>query len=216
MLRPVSGVKVVPLLTRPAPRSRFAPLAVCLLSLGAGLALGLLAVGLLPARQRRPLEAELGAAVRGLGVGRVGVRPTTVFAESLVELEHVAAVLWLGGLSPWGGLAAVAALFLRGFALGFGVGAFTVHWGRAGLLLALLATGPGNLLSLPVLIALGACATGRSWGMWRSWRAGRRPPPLGGYALAGVLAAVALVPSGLTTGFLVPELLRWTSPWWGS
>lgn len=177
---------------------------------------GVLAVLWVPATQRMALNSYLGGFFRGMVGARAPIRRSVVFAHTAADLEHVAVVVWLAGLWPWGPLAVLSALFLRGFALGFGLGFLGIEQGPEGVAFGLLAAVPSSLLSLPVLAWGGALSLQRSWALVRSWRDGRRPPPVrNGYAAAGMLIVVALVPAALVAGYLVPSLVRWTAPWFG-
>ena len=69
------------------------------------------------------------------------------------------AVAWAAGFLVLGLPVTLGVLFLHGYSLGFAVAAMAAHWQWRGLVVALAAVFPPNLLQLPALALVAAAAT---------------------------------------------------------
>lgn len=101
-----------------------------------------------------PPEAAAGAG--DLAAPGAGAAPwPTILGGNLRQV----AVAWAAGFLVLGLPVALGVLFLHGYSLGFAVAAMTAHWQWRGLLVALAAVFPPNLLQLPALALVAAAAT---------------------------------------------------------
>lgn len=192
------------------------PVVLCVGTLLVGVLGGGLAALWVPAAERQSLNALLGSFFRSMAAGKRSPHDSWVFLHSLGNLEHVALVVWLAGLWPWGPVAVLFSIFSQGFALGFGLGFLLVQNGWEGLAFGLLTTLPSALFSFPLLAAAGALSVLRSFGLVAAWRHGRRPRVPGGvYFAAGAALAGALVVPAAISAYLIPVLVRWTAGLFG-
>ncbi|MBX5466556.1 MAG: stage II sporulation protein M [Firmicutes bacterium] len=170
---------------------------------------GLLAFSVLTPAERSGLAAALRALLAGLARG---VMPAGAFAAALVANLKSLGLVYLLGLSVVGVPLVLAALFLRGFVVGFSLG---VLWGdrtEAGIGWLLGAVAVQNLLWVPALVVTGALALAFSWWLVK----GRQLSSQGGLFAefaryttgALVMALVAVAATGWEV-FLAPTVLHW-------
>ncbi len=202
--------------TASAPRPWAWPVVLCVGTLFAGIVGGGLAALWVPVTERQTLNALLASFFRSMAAGQRSPHDGWVFIHSLGSLEHVAFVVWLAGLWPWGPVAVLFSIFGQGFALGFGLGFLFVQNGWEGLAFGMLTTLPSAVFSLPLLTAAGGLSLWRSFGLVAAWRHGY-PPRLPGrvYLGAGIALAGALILPAAISAYLLPVLVRSTAGWFG-
>lgn len=159
---------------------------------------------------RETLGAQDGPA--GEAPRRAPARFRTVLADNLRQV----AVAWGAGLLVLGLPVTLGMLFLHGYTVGFAVGALTAHWQLLGVLFALAAVFPSNLLQVPALLLVAAGAA-RFAGQLTLGRLRRGVPalssPFPAYFALGCLAAVLAVGASLLEAYVAPALIRVVGRW---
>lgn len=126
------------------------------------------------------------------------------------------ALAWGCGLLVLGLPVSLGLLFLHGYTVGFTVGALTAHWHWMGILLALAAVFPANLLQVPALALVSAGAV-RFAGQITLSRLRRGLPapvaPWSAYLALGCLAVVLAFGAGLLEAYVAPSLIRMVGRW---
>ncbi|ADU51260.1 protein of unknown function DUF95 transmembrane [Thermaerobacter marianensis DSM 12885] len=154
-----------------------------------------------------------GAAEPGPGAGGDGTpgvaRPAWGSATG-GNLRQVA-VAWAAGCLVLGLPVTLGVLFLHGYSLGFAVGAMAAHWHWRGLVVALAAVFPTNLLQVPALVLVAAAAT-RLAGQVAVSRVRRGLPSLASpwspYLALGAVAALLALGAGWLEAAVAPALLQ--------
>jgi len=115
---------------------------------------------------------------------------------------------FLLGASAWGLLGIPLLCGLRGFFLGFSVGAFAHAYGRSGLAVAFLLQGLPGLLAVPAFFLLAVQSLSTAWSLLSSPGQGKQESFFSkeSFFRCGV-CAVALAASLLVEYYLVPALI---------
>lgn len=96
----------------------------------------------------------------------------TVARRAIIQNLRNGLLVWLAGLLVFGLPLVLAAVCLRGFALGFTVGFLVNEMGYRGILFSVAALLPQNIFSLPALLVISVVSTAFSLSVIRSrlWR----------------------------------------------
>jgi len=140
-------------------RGRVVIYALVISLLAVGFGAGAVGAGSLAEADRGELTAFLSAYVRQAGAGEL-VSPHTGSRAVWTELARGVLVPWFLGLSVIGAPAALAFVFLRGFAIGFTVRLLVEEYALKGALLGLVSVAPHSLFSVfGICLAAGAALT---------------------------------------------------------
>ncbi|HEY8393288.1 MAG TPA: stage II sporulation protein M [Thermaerobacter sp.] len=196
-------------------------MAVALLILTAGIVVGALQLVRLDPADRAQigqyldhLTREAGVTVEAPGNGSPPGAPRwrPVVAGNVGQV----ALAWGCGLLVLGLPVTLGLLFLHGYTIGFTVGALTAHWQWLGVLLALAAVFPANLLQVPALtlVAAGAVRFAGQITVGRLRRGLPVPiPPWSAYLALGGLALLLALGAGFLEAYVAPTLIRVVGRW---
>lgn len=122
-----------------------------------GIVLGAAAVRILPEEQKAELIGYLGGFLQNL---HSGSHRDFYALWSTALLNHAKAIvlIWLLGFTIIGIPFVLCIVFVRGFIIGFTVGFLISEYVMKGLVFALTAVVPHNLLAIPALIITAVCA----------------------------------------------------------
>ncbi|HHT02440.1 MAG TPA: stage II sporulation protein M [Firmicutes bacterium] len=175
-----------------------------------GIAFGALAVEALGAGQKLELIEYLQGFLGSLELTDNGYNPLAALAFALgMNLKTIAAI-WFLGLTVVGAPMVALVVFLRGFLIGFSVGLLVSEMGFSGILIALTAVLPHNLLAVPVLIMAATSAFGFSFQLVQSRLRGERVFYAQFLSYTAVLTCCAflLCLASLFESYLTPLLVR--------
>lgn len=179
-----------------------------------GIVIGALAVKTLPEEQKLEMAAYLKIFFRGLHNGQMpALGQNELWRQVFLHSTKIVAAIWLLGFTIIGIPFVLFIIFARGFVIGFTVGFLTDEFAGKGILFALAAVLPHNLLMIPALLALGVAAISFSLMLLR--RRGRMPGNLFYYAacyslLCLVMYFVALA-AGLVEVYISPVFMRYVA-----
>lgn len=179
-----------------------------------GVAFGALATGALDESQRLELVQYLEFFLEVVDTGSEGPPAGEVFQAALSSNLRTTALVFLLGLTVVGAPLVPVVVFLRGFIVGFAVGFLVSHLGWSGMLMALLAILPQNLLLIPALLVLSAYAllfaatVIRRRGTTAPWRAGVA------FTVITAVTVVTAAAASLVEGYVAPLFLRLIARWW--
>lgn len=186
-----------------------------LLFLAAVLIAGVVAGALLASRldeaAQRQLAGFLDQFLSGAATARLEPGAPEVWRWSLEQNVRTAVLLWLLGVTVVGSPGVLALVFLRGLTLGFTVGFVVAQWGAKGVLLALLAVVPANLLALPALLVLGVAALSFSWMLLRNRFRHEHLSfyqELAGYSALALAAGLVMLAAAAVESMASPLLIR--------
>ncbi len=135
---------------------------------------------------------------------------TTILAQSLTNNIRFLVPVWLCGLFFLGFPLTLILVGLRGFFVGFTVGFLVDRAALRGLVFALGAVLPHNLLLVPAVIILAVASFSRSWSRFRG-HLEKRPVPLkkhlAPYTLVAVAAAMTLFVGSLVEAYISPVFI---------
>jgi stage II sporulation protein M len=189
-----------------------------------GVLFGAIVVGALADDQASTLNNALSGFFKALTVQDAGTSPTEITWHSAAGFLKTAGMLWILGLSIIGLPVIVILIFVKGFMVGFTVGVVVSQFKAQGILFAMAAILPQNLIYVPALIVCGVAGISFSLMLVRS-RFGNQTPQAprgsGGNMLyrnflsyTGLVAAVAvvMVMAAFVEGYLSPVLMRAVIP----
>jgi stage II sporulation protein M len=175
-----------------------------------GVALGALSVRLLAEEQVRELNLYFFGFV-GFLAEQQPVNNSLILQNSLLQNGKFLAALWLCGSFFFGFAVVLILLFYRGFTIGFTVGFLAEQNAMRGVMFALSAVMPQNLVYIPVSMLAGVAAITLSMLHLRR-RFGGKQFPVGAYLIQFtflMLAAAAfLTLGGLIEALITPVFMR--------
>jgi stage II sporulation protein M len=134
-----------------------------------------------------------------------------IIRRSLLQHGIFLLVIWLSGNLFFGFLLAIGCIFYRGFSLGFTVGFLIQQSALPGILFALAAVVPQNIVYVPLTIVAGVFAISSSLVLLRS-RVRRQSLPSGSflmqYTVLVLLLGVCLLVGTLVETMITPVFMR--------
>jgi stage II sporulation protein M len=188
-----------------------------------GVLFGAIVVGALADDQALSLNNALNGFFKALIIQDTGTTPTEITWHSAAGFLKTAGMLWILGLSIIGLPVIVILIFVKGFMVGFTVGVVVSQFKAQGILFAMAALLPQNLIYVPALIVCGVAGISFSLMLVRS-RFGHQtaaPRHTAGTMLyrkflsyTGLVAVVAVVMvlAAFVEGYLSPVLMRAVIP----
>lgn len=176
----------------------------------AGVAAGAVFVRLLPESQVYELNQYFFSFVDFLLAGKP-VNQTLILQKALLYNGIFIALLWFFGNLFFGFVPVLALLFYRGFAIGFTVGFLAQHNFMHGIIFALGAILPQNLVYVPVSILAAVCAVIFSFMLLKRRMTGKAFPYrlwFVQFSLLMLLGMVLLAAGGLIESFITPVFMR--------
>jgi stage II sporulation protein M len=123
-------------------------------------------------------------------------------------------LIWVLGVSIIGLPLIVVLIFLKGFTIGFTVGFLVDNFASKGLMFAILAVLPQNLLIVPVLVIAGVAGIAFSLMLVRSRFTQDMPlyPRFLAYTFLMLILCVCLVVASFIAGYVSPFLMKIITP----
>ena len=179
-----------------------------------GIVIGALAVKTLPEEQKLELAAYLKIFFHGLHNGQVpALSQGELWHYVFLNSTKIVLVMWLLGFTIIGIPFVLFIIFARGFVIGFTVGFLTDEYAGQGVLFALAAVLPHNLLLIPALLVLGVAAISFSLLLLR--RRGRMPGNLfyyaASYSLLCLVMYLVALSAGLVEVYISPVFMRYVA-----
>lgn len=174
-----------------------------------GVGFGAAAVRALGDAQKAELLDYLEVYLRGLGRGVPETPPNVLWRQAVMSNLRTVALMWASGLVVVGLLVAPAVVFLRGFVIGFAVGFLSYELGLRGILIALLAVFPQNILAVPATLTIAVATASYSVAVVRRGR--RRPGTdvsVAGYTIVVLGMVVLLLVASTLEAYVAPVLMR--------
>ncbi len=188
---------------------------IVLLAFVIGIVSGAVGVKALALDQRSELLAYVDSFMRGIVRYTEPVSRWKAVRASLVNNARTAAAAWFLGVTVIGIPVTILIIFTRGFVIGFTVGFLVEEMGYKGILFALAAILPHNLLAVPAILCLGALSLSFSFALIASKRAGKGIDFLGEFwrytAVAFILGAIMMISCGIE-GIVTPAILAAIKP----
>jgi len=134
-----------------------------------------------------------------------------VFRQSLINNSQFVVLIWLSGIIVIGALLIPLIVGIKGFIIGFSVGFLAEEMGLKGLLFALVAILPQNLIIVPGIIAAGVLGIGFSSTLIKRRRARHKTSFMNElliYTLNMVAVLVAIFIGTLIEGYVTPVFMK--------
>lgn len=181
-----------------------------------GVLFGAFLVQALTLEQKEEMSRHLGSFFQSVMLDEPGSGQSSAFLAAFSLHVKWLVLIWLLGLSVIGLPFVLLLDFLKGVLVGFTVGYLTGQLSWKGLLVAMIAVLPQNLLVVPALMALSAASVVFSFQLVK-YRLLQHPgiglkPAFGRYARTAALAAAAVAFAALFEAYASPYLLQWISP----
>lgn len=179
-----------------------------------GVIFGALAVGALGQEDKQELVRYVGSFIRDLDRSAGEISRTEILKESIWSNLKTAGFLWLLGITIVGSPGVAVIIFIRGFMIGFVVGFLMGEMGLRGLLFALVAVVPQNLLAVPAILIAGMASLSFSLMLVKSKLQRRRIPfseELLRYSLVIMAMIGVLAASGVIEAYITPVFMRMVS-----
>lgn len=136
--------------------------------------------------------------------------------DSVAKNLKMIGLIWILGLSIIGLPLIVVLIFFKGFMIGFTVGFLVEQFAGKGLLFAILAVFPQNLIAVPALIIAGVAGIAFSLMLVRSRFAQRNLPVYHSFLVySGLMLflAVILTIASFVEGYVSPILMKLVTPY---
>jgi len=186
-----------------------------------GVIFGAIVVGALAEPQVTSLSNALNGFFQALTSEGTGTTPSEVTWHAAAGFLKTTGLLWILGLSIIGLPIIVIVIFVKGFQIGFSVGVIVSQFKFKGVLFALAAILPQNLIGVPALIICGVAGISFSLMLVKSRFSNQLRVATSGTTLyrsflayTGLVAAiaVAMVLAAFVEGYLSPVLMRAVIP----
>ena len=185
-----------------------------------GVIFGAIVVSALHETQAQSLNDALQGFFKALNMQQTGTTPSEITWHTVAGFLKTTGLLWILGLSIIGLPVIVIVIFVKGFQIGFTVGVIVSQFKTKGVLFALAAILPQNLIYVPALLICGVAGISFSMMLVRSRFANQRQIGTGttlyrnflSYTgLVGVIA-VAMVLAAVVEGYVSPILMQAVIP----
>ncbi len=173
-----------------------------------GVGFGAAAVRALGEAQKSELLSYLEVYLRGLTGGSTQTPPGELWRQAVASSLRTAALLWAAGPVVIGLLIAPVIVFMRGFVIGFAVGFLTYELGVRGILIAVFAVFPQNLLAVPALVTIAVACASFSLMMLRRRERSNFGADFAGYTVIALAMMVLLVLAASFESYVAPILMR--------
>jgi|HigsolmetaAR203D_1030402.scaffolds.fasta_scaffold08373_3 stage II sporulation protein M len=184
----------------------------------AGVATGVLASRTLTLDQRDNLASDLERYALTAESGRLADAQELLRDRALLQAKWLLAVSLLG-VTVVGAPFVLALDFVKGMLIGFSLGVLVQAYGWKGLLFALAAMVPGNLLALPALLLASVSSVALALHIFR-YRllqpSGSLREPLIAHASFSLAMLAAGAGGALVEAWAAPKLIGWAAPLIGS
>ncbi|OUM96842.1 MAG: stage II sporulation protein M [Thermobacillus sp. ZCTH02-B1] len=180
----------------------------------AGVAFGALASRTLTLDQRDNLASDLELYAMSAEAGQLP-EAGDALRERLMHHAKWLLAVWLLGVTVVGAPVVLFVLFLKGMLIGFSLGVLVQTHGWKGMLFALAAMVPGNLLALPALLLAGASSVAFALHVFR-YRllqpSGSLREPLVVHTSFSLAMLVACAGGAFVEAWAAPKLIVWAAP----
>lgn len=180
-----------------------------------GIIFGALVVNALSQEQKIELYHQLQGFITAVNDNQMA-NSSLVTWDSLAKNLKMVGLIWILGLSIIGLPFIVVLIFLKGFMIGFTVGFLVDQFAEKGLLFAVLAVFPQNIIAVPSLIVAGVAGIAFSLLLIRS-RFSHAHTPLYHWFLAYsalmLVIALLLALASFIEGYVSPVLMKLVAPY---
>ncbi|MEW6724357.1 MAG: stage II sporulation protein M [Bacillota bacterium] len=179
--------------------------------LAMGVVFGALAVRTLDEYQQEQLIDYFQLFLRGLSTGVDEIEPAVVLRAALMNHLRTVGLVWLLGLTVIGVAGVVLVIVVRGFVIGFTVGFLAQGLGLKGVLFAIAAVLPQNLLAIPAFLVISAASLGFSWLLVKSRLRRQRfrwLQEFAGYSLLVMAASLVLALAAVIEAYIAPVFMQ--------
>ena len=179
-----------------------------------GIVFGSVVVAILDDVQRHSLLLQLQNFVTALNGNHVAP-PATVTWDRIASNIKLIGIIWILGLSIIGLPVIIIILFLKGFVVGFTVGFLVEQWATKGLLFAIAAVLPQNILLIPAFVFASVAGIAFSLKLVQSrfyQRGGSLYHHFLSYSGLTLLVAVVIVVAAFIEGYVSPIIMHWITP----
>lgn len=191
-------------------REQFGMYILVLLIFVVGVTVGALSVRVMTEGQASELNAYFYSFIDYL-TEHQPVNQTLILQRSIQQNSVFILVLWLCGTVFFGFIPALTAIFYRGFMIGFTVGFLAEQNALQGILFAVGAILPQNLVFVPVTVLAGVLSASFSLMLLRR-RMTKKIIPYGSYffqyTLAMLVAALAFAAGSMVEAMITPVFMR--------
>lgn len=188
-----------------------------------GVMFGAIVVSALGQDQLSSLNDALNGFFKALNLQQTGTTPSEITWHSAASFLKTTGLFWILGLSIIGLPVIVLLIFVEGFKIGFTVGVIVSQFHGKGVLFALAAILPQNIISVPAMIVCGVAGISFSLMLVRSRFSHTAAATRGGtgtqlyrnfLSYTGLVSAVAvaMVLASFVEGYLSPVLMRAVVP----
>ncbi|SHJ65957.1 stage II sporulation protein M [Anaerobranca californiensis DSM 14826] len=175
-----------------------------------GIIFGSIMVNRLPSQHSEGLKQEINFYFEVLDEA-TGINKISILKESLVSNGKFILVAFLSGLTVIGIPVIILILFIRGIILGFTVGFIFNHSTLKGLLFALSAIVPHNLLIIPALLVSSVASISFSWVILLKIVKNKNfniKSFFLNYCILILLSGIFMVIAGVIEAYIIPILLK--------
>jgi stage II sporulation protein M len=187
-----------------------------------GVIFGAIVVSALSQDQATSLNDALHGFFKALNLDETGTTPSEITWHSVASFLKTTGLMWILGLSIIGLPVIVILIFMKGFVIGFTVGVIVSQFQAKGVLFALAAILPQNLIYVPALIICSVAGISFSLSLVRSRFSNNQPRNVGGGSMlyrsflsyTGLVTciAVAMIVAAFVEGYVSPALMRAVIP----
>lgn len=185
-----------------------------------GVIFGAIVVSALAETQTQSLNDALQGFFKALNMQQTGTSPSEITWHTVAGFLKTTGLLWILGLSIIGLPVIVIVIFVKGFQIGFTVGVIVSQFKSKGVLFALAAILPHNLIYVPALLICGVAGISFSMMLVRSRFANQRQIGSGttlyrnflSYTGLVAVIAVAMVLAAVVEGYVSPVLMQAVIP----
>jgi stage II sporulation protein M len=180
-----------------------------------GIIFGAIVVNALAEDQKIELYNQLHGFITAVNDNQLA-NSTIVTWDSIAKNLKMVGLIWILGLSIIGLRLIVVLIFFKGFMIGFTVVFLVEQFAGKGLLFAILAVFPQNLIAVPALIVAGVAGIAFSLMLVRSRFSQRNLPVYHSFLTYSCLilgVAVVLTISSFVEGYISPILMKLVTPY---
>jgi stage II sporulation protein M len=179
-----------------------------------GILFGAIVVNALAVDQKIELYHQLQGFISAVNDNQLA-NSAVVTWDSVARNLKTVGLIWILGLSIIGLPLIVVLVFFKGFMIGFTVGFLVEQFAGKGLLFAILAVFPPNLIAVPALLVASVAGIAFSLMLVRSRFSQRNLPVYHSFlSYSALILGVALVltVSSFVEGYVSPVLMKWVTP----
>lgn len=194
-------------------KKNFLVYAIAILVFVLGVTLGAVAVKALTLEQKKELIGYLSQFFSSLDAGTINAKNNLARQAIFSNLKTVA-MIWLMGITVIGIPIVLAIVFTKGFVIGFTVGFLAQEMVLKGIIFAVVAVLPHNLIAVPALIVASVAAISFSALLLKK-KILKRNHNLRhcflGYLFLSIAIALVFILAGIVEAYITPVFMKWAT-----